>query len=99
MLCTVAGNGTLGLRGLGLARERAHIYNPDDLPLRGDGMTSAYRTALAASGVPLNLIGYRIADLIGEQYWFKQSALASMRNGHHREEFQDLWSPGESLAM
>ena len=42
-------------------------------------MTSAYRAALDEAGIELNRVGYRIADLIGEQYWFKQTALASLR--------------------
>jgi 3-oxoacyl-[acyl-carrier-protein] synthase-1 len=98
MLCTLSEPYGLRLFGLGLAHEAASIYNPDDLPLRGDGMASAYRTALRETGVEMNQIGYRISDLIGEQYWFKQSALASLRlvRGAHR--FQDLWSPGESLG-
>ncbi|TIS83570.1 MAG: 3-oxoacyl-ACP synthase, partial [Mesorhizobium sp.] len=35
---------------------------------------------------------------IGEQYWFKQSALASLRLLRGRHDFQDIWSPGESLG-
>jgi 3-oxoacyl-[acyl-carrier-protein] synthase-1 len=87
-----------GLSGLGLTREQAFIYNKEDLPLRGDGMTSAYRAALQESGMGMNGVGYRIADLIGEQYWFKQSALASLRLLRGRHDFQDIWSPGESLG-
>jgi 3-oxoacyl-[acyl-carrier-protein] synthase-1 len=46
----------------------------------------------------MNRLGYRIADLIGEQYWFKQTALANLRLMRDREEFLDLWSPAESLG-
>jgi 3-oxoacyl-[acyl-carrier-protein] synthase-1 len=98
VLCAPADTGQLRLFGLGLAREPAFIYNPADLPLRGDGMTSAYRAALAETGIELNRLGYRIADLIGEQYWFKQSALASIRLLRDYHGFQDLWSPAESLG-
>jgi 3-oxoacyl-[acyl-carrier-protein] synthase-1 len=66
--------------------------------LRGDGMTEAYRAALDQTGIGMNRLGYRIADLIGEPYWFKQTALASIRLLRGRHEFQDLWSPGESLG-
>lgn len=99
ILCAPPGpGGALRLTGLGLARERAFIYNPADLPLRADGMVSAYRRALAEAGIAMNALGYRIADLIGEQYFFKQTALTSLRllRGHHG--FQDLWSPAESLG-
>lgn len=99
ILCTRPGTGgTLRLLGLGLAREAAYIYNEADLPFRADGMVSAYRAALAEAGIELNRIGYRISDLIGETYFFKQTALASLRLLRGRHGFQDLWSPSESLG-
>ncbi|MEI5677265.1 MULTISPECIES: beta-ketoacyl synthase N-terminal-like domain-containing protein [unclassified Mesorhizobium] len=88
----------LRLFGLGLARETASIYNKEDLPLRGDGMTSAYRSAFSETGIEMNQLGYRISDLVGEQYWFKQTTLASLRILRGRHDFQDLWSPGESIG-
>ncbi|GLS31131.1 3-oxoacyl-[acyl-carrier-protein] synthase-1 [Mesorhizobium albiziae] len=98
VLCTTAAAGGLRLFGLGLSRERASIYNKENLPLRGDGIVAAYRAALDETGIEMNRLGYRISDLIGEAYYFKQTALASIRlvRGHHG--FQDLWSPAESLG-
>jgi 3-oxoacyl-[acyl-carrier-protein] synthase-1 len=98
VLCARSHNNGFGLYGLGMAREIASIYNTDDRPLRGDGMTSAYRAAVAEAGIEMNRLGYRISDLIGEQYWFKQSALASIRLLRGRHEFQDIWSPAEALG-
>lgn len=98
VLCSAPRGVGLRLWGLGLARERASIYNSEDLPLRGDAMTSAYEGAFTETGIEMNRLGYRISDLIGEQYWFKQSALASMRLLRGRHDFQDIWSPGESLG-
>lgn len=98
ILCTRSQRGGFRLFGLGLSSEPASIYNTKDLPLRGDGMTSAYSTAFEETGIEMNRLGYRIADLIGEQYWFKQTALASLRLLRGRHDFQDLWSPGESLG-
>jgi 3-oxoacyl-[acyl-carrier-protein] synthase-1 len=98
VLCTKANSGGMRLFGLGLAREKASIYNKDDLPLRGDGMTSAYRAALGETGIDMSQLGYRISDLIGEQYWFKQTALASLRLVRKRSDFLDLWSPAEALG-
>lgn len=104
VLCT-QGQGTLRVTGLGLAREKAFIYNGMGeepglhAPLRGDGMAAAYREALAAANLSdLGHVAYRIGDLIGEQYWFRQSALARQRIMRVRSEFQDIWSPGESLG-
>ncbi|MBZ9708669.1 3-oxoacyl-ACP synthase [Mesorhizobium sp. ESP7-2] len=98
ILCTQSKSGGFRLFGLGLSREVASIYNGQDLPLRGDGMTAAYSAAFDETGIEMNRLGYRIADLIGEQYWFKQSALASLRLLRGRHDFQDIWSPGESVG-
>lgn len=103
ILCGAAKRGAFQLAGLGLSREPAFIYNGLDeegahLPLRGDGMTAAYRDALSECGIEMAGLGYRIADLIGEQYWFKQSALASIRLVRGAHGFQDIWSPAESLG-
>lgn len=98
ILCRRTVGGQLTLKGLGLARERAAIYNPENMPLRGDAMTAAYDMALSQSGIAMNNIGYRISDLIGEQFWFKQVALANLRLSRGPREFIDLWSPGESLG-
>ena len=98
VLCTRPSNGHLRLLGLGLAREPAYIYNPGDLPLRGDGMTSAWRLALAEAGISYDAVGYCIADLVGEPHFFKETALAQTRLTRTRKEFQDLWSPAESLG-
>lgn len=95
--------GPLRLTGLGLAREEAFAYNGLDegglhLPLRGDGMTAAYRSAMEEANVDLAHVEYRISDVGGEQYFFKQTALASLRLERGRKEFQDLWTPSESLG-
>ena len=103
ILCSRPGSGQLRLASLGLAREKAFIYNGLDgdglhLPLRGDGMTAAYSQAFQAAGIEMRQLGYRISDLIGEQYFFKQTALASIRLLRGRHDFQGLWSPAESLG-
>jgi 3-oxoacyl-[acyl-carrier-protein] synthase I len=98
VLCAPAADGPLRLFGLGLAREEAYIYNPADLPLRGDGMTEAYRGALEQAGTTMAGVEYRIGDLIGEQYFFKQTALAHLRLERGRSAFQDLWSPAEMVG-
>ncbi|MER9218289.1 3-oxoacyl-ACP synthase [Mesorhizobium sp. M0644] len=98
VLCTLSGRGGFQLFGLGLSREAASIYNNSDLPLRADGMTAAYDAAFRETGIDMSRLGYRISDLIGEQYYYKQTALASIRLLRGRHEFQDLWSPAESLG-
>ncbi|WP_347266011.1 3-oxoacyl-ACP synthase [Paracoccus sp. (in: a-proteobacteria)] len=95
--------GGLRLTGLGLAREAAYLGNGkaedgSDLPLRGDGMVAAYRAALAQAECDLAHVEYRISDLPGEQHFFRQAALTTLRLERGRKEFQDLQSPAESLG-
>ncbi|WP_376705366.1 beta-ketoacyl synthase N-terminal-like domain-containing protein [Mesorhizobium sp. ISC25] len=98
VLCTRSNGGAFQLFGLGLALEAASIYNKEDLPMRAYGMTSAYDAAFRETGIEMSRLGYRISDLVGEQYWFKQAVLVTLRLLRGRHEFQDLWSPAESLG-
>ena len=96
-------SGPLRLAGLGLAREKAFIYNrlgEDrlDLPLRADGMTAAYQAAFAESGRRHSDIGIKIGDLIGESFWFKQTALAMLRTQRARSDVQPIWPVAASLG-
>lgn len=98
VVCTRGLAQGLSLVGIGLSREPASIYNEADVPFHGHGMTAAYSTALNEAGIEMNQMGYRISDLIGEQYWFKQTALANLRLVRGGHGFQDLWSSAESLG-
>lgn len=98
ILCTGGPATNFTMSGLGMAREKAFLYNDDDLPLRGDGMTNAYREAMEPTGLNLAGVEYRISDLTGEAYFFKQTALAALRLERGRTEFQDLWSPTEGIG-
>ncbi|MBU3031495.1 beta-ketoacyl synthase N-terminal-like domain-containing protein [Paracoccus marinaquae] len=95
--------GALKLTGLGLAREKAHIYNRLDkdgldLPLRADGMTAAYQAAFIQSGLGHSDIGIKIGDLIGESFWFKQTALSMLRTQRERSGVQPIWPIAASLG-
>jgi len=79
--------------GLGFGTEQAHI--DAERPLRADGMAQAFKAALGDAVREMHDIDYLISDLSGEQYYFKESALALARTlRQHKEEF-DLWHPGE----
>lgn len=102
VLCTASGTG-LRIAGLGLSREDAYFRNGldtdgYDLPLRADGMTAAYRAAFRAAGQKHSDIGIKIGDLIGETYWFKQTALAMLRTQRERSEVQPIWPIAASLG-
>ena len=64
-------------KALGFARESATIDS--ETPLRGDGMVEATRTALAAAAIGLEDVDYRVSDLSGEEYRFREVALATNR--------------------
>jgi 3-oxoacyl-[acyl-carrier-protein] synthase I len=100
ILCTPAGTHAAPLRllGLGLARETAYIRNPDDLPLRADGMTSAYKAAFAEARCRHSDIVLKIGDLPGETFWFKQTALAMLRTQRERSDVQPIWPIAASLG-
>jgi 3-oxoacyl-[acyl-carrier-protein] synthase-1 len=90
------GRAPLRIRSLGFAVERATIEGEE--PLRGDGLAAAYRQALEAAGLGLHEIHYRIVDIGGEQYWFREAALAEARVMRARSEFQDLWQPPDCVG-
>jgi 3-oxoacyl-[acyl-carrier-protein] synthase I len=85
--------GEITITGLGFAREAAHIESDD--PLRGDGLAAAVRSALEEAGLEMHDLDFRITDLSGEHYYFKEAALALSRTLRQRKEDFDLWHPAE----
>ncbi|MET0350527.1 MAG: hypothetical protein ABW067_12125 [Rhizobacter sp.] len=87
----------LVLLGLGFATEPATIEGT--APLRAEGLTRAMRQALEAAGVTLKDVAWRLADLSGEHYKFKEAAFAAGRlNDLDRDTPLDIWHPIESLG-
>jgi 3-oxoacyl-[acyl-carrier-protein] synthase I len=87
---------TLTCRGLGFAREQATVES--DRPLRAEGMALALRSALEAAGIGLEKVDYRISDLSGEQYRFKEVSLATTRiRRDHRVGF-GVWHPADCIG-
>ena len=83
--------------GIGFGLEPAHIYSGE--PLRGDGLTQAVKGALAEAGWGLQDIDYRISDLTGEQFYFKEASFAHTRLLRLRKEEFELWHPAESIGV
>lgn len=88
--------GELACTGLGFGREAAPIDSEE--PLRADGLSQAIQGALADAGIAMHDIDYRITDLSGEQYYFKEAALALSRTLRQRKETFDIWHPAESIG-
>ena len=82
--------------GIGFAVEKAHIDSGE--PLRADGLTSAIKAALADAGCAFHDLDYRITDISGEQYYFKEAALALSRILRQRKEEFDIWHPAECIG-
>lgn len=85
--------GELLCTGVGFAREAAAIDS--EAPLRADGLTQAIKAALADAGLKMHEMDFRITDLSGEHYYFKEAALAFSRSLRVRKEEFDIWHPAE----
>jgi 3-oxoacyl-[acyl-carrier-protein] synthase-1 len=88
-----------GLRvlGAGLGREPATVTS--DEPLRATGLIAAIGAALAGSGFALDDLHYRISDLNGEHYRFKEMVLAMLRYERKpKPKLFDLWHPIEFIG-
>lgn len=82
--------------GLGFGREPAPINSGE--PLRGDGLTQAIKASLADAGRQMHELDFRITDLSGEQYYFKEAALVLSRTLRQRKDVFDLWHPAECIG-
>lgn len=84
------------LLGMGFGIETATIEG--DEPLRGDGLVHAIRAALSDSGIEKDRLDFRIADVSGEQYWFKEASLAMTRILRTKKEEFDFWHPADCIG-
>ena len=85
--------GELVCTGIGFAREVAHIDS--EQPLRADGLSQAVKNALADAGCEMHDMDFRITDNSGEQYYFKEAALALSRTLRKLKAEFDIWHPAE----
>jgi 3-oxoacyl-[acyl-carrier-protein] synthase I len=90
------GKAELLCAAIGFGIEKAHIDSGD--PLRADGLTTAIRGVLTDACCEMHDLDYRITDLSGEQYYFKEAALALGRILRRRKEDFDIWHPAESIG-
>jgi 3-oxoacyl-[acyl-carrier-protein] synthase-1 len=89
--------GELQVLGIGMAHERATIDS--DEPVRADGLTRAIRDAFGEAGLTILDVQFRITDLNGEHYKFKEMALAMMRfERKPKPKLFDLWHPIEFVG-
>jgi len=87
----------LHVRGVGFAHEPAPIISGE--PFRGEGLTKAVRVALKDAGLTLEDLAWRLTDITGEHYKFKEASFAAGRLASgNREDIFDLWHPIEYLG-
>lgn len=84
------------LLGMGQGLEAARVGS--GLPLRGDGLTTAVRAALDASGIGHGDVACRLSDLTGEQYGFKEAALAFTRVARDLATPLEIWHPADCIG-
>lgn len=82
--------------GLGFGVEHAHIDSEE--PLRADGLREAIRESLDDAGHGESLLEFRITDIAGEQYHFKEASLAFSRLDRTKREEFDIWHPADCIG-
>ena len=85
----------LVLMGLGFGVERPI---GSDEPLRADGLVQAINAALAEACVEMGSLDFRIADVSGEQYWFKEASIAVTRKLRTRKKDFDIWHAADCIG-
>lgn len=82
--------------GMGFGQENATIDS--DEPLRADGLVAAFRAAFTEAGRTIDDLDFRLTDSNGEQYWFKEAALAMTRTLRARKERFQIWHPADCIG-
>ena len=82
--------------GLGFGVEEAHVYSEE--PLRADGLTAAIKESLADAGHGESVLDFKITDISGEQYYFKEASLAFSRIDRTKRTEFDIWHPADCVG-
>ena len=85
------------ITGMGFAHEDASILSQE--PLLGLGLSKALRDALAEASIGLHEIDFRLSDVTGESYGFREQMLALARvMRSRREEGIPIWHCAEFIG-
>ena len=82
--------------GVGFGEEKATVGS--EKPLRGDGMAAAFRAALSDAGCTFDDVHYRLVDVSGEQYGFKEADLGVARTMRKVKAEFDIWHPADCIG-
>lgn len=83
---------------LGLGHGAEPVPLASEEPLRAEGLTQAIRAACIDAGCEMGDLDFRITDSSGEQYYFKEAALALSRTLRVRKEEFDIWHPADCIG-
>jgi len=82
--------------GIGFGTESATLESGE--PLRGTGLAHAIRAAAADADSSVGLFDFRISDVSGEQYYFREGTLAMARLIREPTEEAELWHPADCIG-
>lgn len=82
--------------GLGFGQEEATIDSEE--PLRAEGLSQAVANAFREAKKSMNDMDFRIVDVTGEQYWFKETSLVLSRFLRVHKEGFPLWNPTDCVG-
>jgi 3-oxoacyl-[acyl-carrier-protein] synthase I len=86
----------VNISGLGFAKETATVFNEE--PLLGFGLAEATKGALREAGLQLHEADFRISDVTGESYGFREQALSLSRVMRSRKEEFPIWHSSDSTG-
>jgi len=88
---------SLHIAGLGFAYEEAGILS--EKPLFGHGLSQSIRIALSEAGIEFHDIDFRLSDITGESYGFREQMLSLSRVMRvRREETIPIWHNAEFIG-
>lgn len=91
-----AKRGGISIIGIGFGKEQATVMSGE--PNLASGLTSAICNALAEAEMNLAEIDFRLSDVNGEQYYFKETANALLRILRQRKERFPIWHCADSIG-
>jgi 3-oxoacyl-[acyl-carrier-protein] synthase-1 len=84
------------ITGLGFATEEVHVCSTE--PLLAHGLSQAAAAALAEAGTQMHEVDFRISDVTGEGYGFKEQSLTLSRLLRQRRTCLPLWHAADSIG-
>jgi 3-oxoacyl-[acyl-carrier-protein] synthase-1 len=88
--------GDVLVTGLGQATESATILSGE--PNLADGLTSAVKAAVTEGAMSIGEVDFRISDVTGEEYYFRETANSLVRLLRVHKESFPLWHYADSIG-